>query len=385
MAVKGEELKRVTRLSFTAGFIGVYWFIVANPQQIWSIFLTGHLGASSTQLGFIVGLTQIVAVFHLTSIFFYSRFKGIKTFWMITSVIHRALAFGMSLAAVFVYRGGDKTTAMVMVAASTVTSLALANTSSAGWFTWMSRLVPSGSRASFFGRRSAINQMANVAFFFTTTWLLDVFADKALIVYGIIYFIATLFGMADILLHLGIPEQPAKKKNVPFSLSLLIAPLKNGKFLYFCFVLGFSIMSFSVTNPFLAPWFVDKTKGLGAPNLWVGINVVISQTTWVLTAAFWGKVMDRLGKKGVVMIGSVFPLFWLLYFLANGQNYFYFLPLVAFLTGLVTSAFFDGLLQITYSLAGRRQSDSLYCMALGLFRNLRSHRAVYRRRRTGKG
>ena len=353
MAVKGEELKRVTKLSYTAGFLGVFWFILANPQQIWSIFLTKQMGATSSQLGFIVGLTQIVAVLHLSSIFFYSFLKKIKTFWLVTSLIHRALSFGVVLAALYVYRGGDRHTALIMVAVSTVLSLALANTSSAGWFTWMSRLVPSGSRSTFFGRRSAINQMSNVAFFFTTSWILDIFSDRALIVYAVIYFIATLFGLADILLHIGIPDQtPPKRKGKPrFSTALLTAPLKNRKFLYFCFVLGFSIMGFTITNPFLAPWMVDDAYGLGAPNLWIGITVVISQTTWVLTASFWGKVMDRLGKKGVVMIGSAFPLFWLIYLFANSQNYYIFLPLVAFLTGLVTSAFFDGLLQITYSLS----------------------------------
>ncbi len=369
MSVRGEELKRVTRLSFSAGFIGVIWFIVANPQQIWSIFLTEHLGASSSQLGLIVGLTQIVAVFHLSSIFFYSRFKRIKTFWLTTSLIHRALAFAISLAAVFVYRGGEERTALIMVAVSTVLSLALANTSSAGWFTWMSRLVPPASRASFFGRRSAINQMSNVIFFFTITWLLDIFSDRALIVYAVVYFIATLCGMADILLHMGIPEQPVKKKK-QFTLSMVTAPLRNRHFLYFCFVLGFSVMAINVTNPFLAPWFVEKGKGLGAPNLWIGINVVISQSTWVLTAAFWGKVMDRLGKKGAVMIGSVFPLFWLIFFFATGENYFIFLPLVAFLTGVVSSAFFDGLLQITYSLADEENQTAYiawYWTFFGIF------------------
>lgn len=353
MAVKGEELKRVTKLSYSAGFLGVFWFIVANPQQIWSIFLTKQMGATSSQLGVIVGLTQIVAVLHLSSIFFYSQLRKIKPFWLITSIIHRALSLGMVFAALYVYRGGDRHTALIIVAVSTVLSLALANTSSAGWFTWMSRLVPPGSRSTFFGRRSAINQMSNVAFFFTTSWILDIFNDRALLVYCIIYFVATLFGISDILLHIGIPDQtpPKRKGNGTFSPSLIAAPLKNRRFLYFCFVLGFSIMGFSITNPFLAPWMVDDVYGLGAPNLWIGITVVISQTTWVLTASFWGKVMDRLGKKGVVMIGSVFPVFWLFYLLANGQNYYIFLPLVAFLTGLVTSAFFDGLLQITYSLS----------------------------------
>jgi MFS family permease len=346
-----RTLKRVTRLSYGAGFIGVVWFIVASPQQIWSIFLTKQLGATSSQLGIIVGLTQIVAFLHITSIYFYSKLKRVKTFWIITTIIHRFLSLGMAYAAFFVYRGGDKFLALMIVAISTVLSLALANTSSAGWFTWMSSLIPLESRASFFGKRSAINQMANVIFFFSITWILDRFDDKILVVYGIIYIIGSILGMLDILFHLGIPEMIPERKKIPFSFKQIIAPLKNRTFLLFCGVLGFSIMAINVSAPFIAPWVVSSDTGLGAPTIWIGIIVVISQTTWVLTAPFWGKVMDRLGKKGVVMIGSTFPLFWLIYLLITPQNFFLFLPLIALLTGLITPAFFDGLLQITYSLA----------------------------------
>lgn len=351
MAVRGEELKKVTRLSYTAGFIGVIWFIVANPQQIWSIFLTKQLGATSSQLGFIIGLTQLVAIFHLTSIYFYSKLKRVKTFWLITTVIHRSLSIFMTFAAFWVYRGGDKQLAILIVAFSTVLSLALGNTSAAGWFTWTSRLIPSGSRASFFGKRSSINQLSNVIFFFTITWILDRFDEKILLVYALVYLVGTLLGISDILLHLAIPELPVKKKTRPFNVKDIVAPLRNRTFLFFCFFLGFSIMSINVAAPFIAPWMVSDDTGLGVPTIWIGITVVISQTTWVLMAPFWGKVMDRLGKKGVVMIGSVFPFFWLLYLIANGDNYYLILPLVSLLSGLVTPAFFDGLLQITYSLA----------------------------------
>ena len=106
-------------------------------------------------------------------------------------------------------------------------------------------------------------------------------------------------------------------------------------------------------GPFVAP-YITSPAGVGAPNIWLGIMMVITQASYVLTAPPWGMVMDRFGRKPVVILGSLYPLSWLAYFFISPANYMWILPVTALVQGLLSFPILDGAGQLMLTLAPQR-------------------------------
>jgi MFS family permease len=227
------------------------------------------------------------------------------------------------------------------------------NASSAGWWSWVADLYPEKIRGSFFLKRSAIINVVNVIWFFLASMILDIFKGPGTFwVYGSIFAIGAVSGVADILLNIFIPE-PEPSERVPFAPIDALEPLRNSNFIRFALAVGMAIFSISLIAPFQAPYVVDP-KRVGAPNTWLGIMFVISQLTWVFTAPFWGTVMDKWGRKPVVVLGCMFVFSWTGYFFLTPRTYIYILPLMSIVSGLVAPAFWEGVNQMMLSLSPSR-------------------------------
>jgi len=81
--ITSKVLNNSLQLSTIAGYGFTVWFSVASTQPIFNVFFTNILGASSAQLGLLVGLIQISAVFHLLAIYVYGVLKERKKYYII--------------------------------------------------------------------------------------------------------------------------------------------------------------------------------------------------------------------------------------------------------------------------------------------------------------
>jgi len=344
-----KRIRQSMNLSIIAGALGMPWFILCTPQQILTVYVSNYLDATSLQLGLLVAGINLASLFHLASVYFYNRSKRIKYFWIITTLMQRILAFVLAWVGLYMARGGNALTGIYIILICSILSASLGNLSSSGWWAWMAQLVPERYRATFFGKRSAITQAVNVLFFFGATYILDLYASRAFYIFALMYFIAGIGGTVDILLHLGIPEPAAQKKEPQSRKKDFIAPLKDPGFLRFCIMLGIFLFSQNIAAPFLAPYTTDS-EGIGAPNIWLGIMVVISQGIWVLIVPLWGIIMDRMGKNSVVVIGGLFVFSWIGYFFLTPHNYTWLLPLIAFIGGILAPGFWEGISQMMLNL-----------------------------------
>ncbi|TFH03764.1 MAG: MFS transporter, partial [Spirochaetales bacterium] len=350
------DLRRSMNLSIISGATGTLWAIVCAPQAIFNVFMRNHLGATSSQLGLLVGILSFASILQLPSILIYRRLGRRKPFWIITSTIHRLNGPVLAMVAFTVARGGDKAQGILIVFVAMIASWVITNLSSSGWWNWMADLVPIGVRARFFGRRSAVSQVVNIAAFFLTAVALDTaIGDRLFVVYGMVFLIGGIGGVVDILLHTLIPEPPApvsaestRQAEVSPSKSFF-APLTDRNFLRFSLITGLVLFSINVSAPFFAP-YITSSESIGAPNTWLGIMFVISQTIWIAVASGWGTVMDRFGRKPVVMIGLLFVLSWVGYLVLTPSNYFIVLPIIAMIGGVFAPAFWDGINQLMLSL-----------------------------------
>lgn len=366
------DLKRSMNLSIASGAAGTVWMIACAPQAIFNVFVRNGLGASSAQLGLLVGVLSFASILQLPSILIYRRLARRKPFWIVTSTIHRLNGPVLAAVAFAVARGADRRTAISVVFAAMVTSWVITNVSSSGWWNWMADLVPLSVRARFFGRRSAVAQVVNVVAFFVTTVALDSAAgDRQLVVYGVVFAVAGLGGVADILIHVLIPE-PRREAGSSAAVQAggvgphrtrrafgepgvgFLAPLADRNFLRFAVITGLVLFSINVSAPFFAP-YVTNPQTIGAPNTWLGIMFVISQTTWIAVSSGWGTIMDRFGRKPVVMIGLLFTVSWIGYLVVSPVNYVVVLPIIAMVGGVLAPAFWDGINQLMLSLTKEDQ------------------------------
>ncbi|GAB6089926.1 MFS transporter [Spirochaeta dissipatitropha] len=370
--ISSKQVRRSMRISYISGPLGTVWLITATPQQILTVFVRNYLGASSTQLGMMVGVINLLALLHLASIWFYRTCGGRKkSFFMLSTLVQRSMAFVMSAASFQVAAGGSRSMGILLVLAAAIVAALAGNISGSGWWSWMADLIPADRRAAFFGKRSAISQLVNISFFFSATLVLDLYAEQVFIVYGILFAVGGSAGVLDILLHAFIPEpQPKPRNNADGNMSWreFFLPVRDRNFRRFCLILGMYLFSLNLAAPFLAPYTTDPAGG-GAPNVWLGITFVISQLTWVMMVPFWGMLMDRMGKRPVVIIGGLFILSWTGYLFLAPSNYVIVLPLIALSGGLLAPAFWEGISQFMLDLSPdehRTSYSAWYWTAFGV-------------------
>ena len=106
-----------------------------------------------------------------------------------------------------------------------------------------------------------------------------------------------------IILFIFVPEPPQEKED-NISIKDFFEPLKNKNFVLQAVAVGMGVFALNVFAPFTAP-YITSPETIGAPNTWLGIMFVISQMMWILVVPFWGVIMDRFGRKPVVMMGCL--------------------------------------------------------------------------------
>jgi MFS family permease len=348
-----RQLNTAMRLNVLTGGLATVWQIVCSPQPIFNVFLQNELGASSSTLGALIALIQLSGLFQLASIFIYGYAPRKKPFFVGIHLVHRILTLSIAASAFMAAAHGDRAWGIRAIMIALPISWIFMNASAAGWWSWVADIFPENIRGTFFLKRSAILNVINVIWFFLASMTLDLFDGPGRFwVYVVIFSIGGLTGLADIILNIFIPEPEALEKK-RFSPIDALEPLKNSNFIRFSLAVGIAIFSINLIAPFQAPYVVNPDT-VGAPNTWLGIMFVISQLTWVLSAPFWGIVMDKWGRKPVVVMGCFFVISWIGYLFLTHRSFTYLLPLISIGTGLLAPAFWEGINQMMLSLSPNR-------------------------------
>ncbi len=343
-------VNRSLTLSLIGGATATVWYLFVAPQQILTILIKNYLGASSTQLGIFLGILNFASVFHLLAVLIFSRRSTIKPVWMTINFITRSLTFVVAASLFYAAKGGSRTLVLYTILLSLVISFILGNSVGSGWWAWMNGIVPKQRRSSYFGKRSAAAQALNVIAFFSATLALDTYASNAFFVFGVIYTIAGILGLLEVVLHIFVPEAAGTiTRKSHRSAAHYFAPIHDKNFRTFCILAGVSLLAVNIAAPFFIPMITDPA-GIGAPVIWIGIMFALSQLIWVLVIPFWGTLMDRFGAKAVTMIGMLLPLTYIGYLFLTPDNYALLLPVVSLLGGLLAPALYEGLNQTMMSL-----------------------------------
>jgi HEAT repeat protein len=369
------RLRRALQVNILVGAMGSIWyttFIPGNP--IASIFLKNDLKVSAAALAWMVALVQFAAVFHLVSMFVYSRTRKRKTAWAIGGVVHRLMGFVLAGVAFWVARTpgglGEIDLLTKIVGGALVVSWLATNSTGAVWWAWMADLVPEGIRATFFGWRNTVIRLLTMGWVLAATGALDyLHIVNIFYVYSAVFAVGAALGVLDILIHSTLPE-PRLQGDVPrIGWAEFTEPVRNWNFLAFTLAMGVWNFANSVLGPFLWPYITASPAdgGIGAKEIWVGINLTIVQVTNIMIGTAWGLVMDRFGRRPVVVLGAMHPLFVLVgcFFMTPGN-----FPILIILTGLTTGilgpAFFDGSGQLMLTLTPQRNRNAYLAWHMAL-------------------
>jgi MFS family permease len=363
-----KQLSRSMTLNIVAGSMGSMWFIVCSPQPIFNVFLTNALGFSSSDLGLLLSITQFTAVFQLVSIFIYGALARRKPFVIAGHIVQRVYAFvlaGVAIWAATGRSGAVTSKALPVIFAAMTVAWVSWNICSSGWWSWVADIFPDAIRGSFFGRRSAIINTVNIVWFFLITLVLDYVPPEGVYwAYAGVFLIAGAVGIVDLILHLGIPE-PMRQSREKISFSDFMAPLRDKNYLGFMIAIGLSLFSINIFAPFTGP-YTTAPGGIGAPNTWLGISNALAQLATIAAAPLMGIMMDRFGRKPVVILGLLSVLNWIGYIFISGMNYVFILPAMSLFSGFLAVGFWEGNNQMMLSLTPEKNRTAYVSWYLAL-------------------
>jgi MFS family permease len=274
--------------------------------------LTGwavHLGMSPRLIGLVGALPVVAQVLQLAGAFLTARFGHRRTA-LVAVALSRQAFLPLALLPLLPL-GPEGRRALLLAAAGAHHGLGIVATNA--WNAWMGEMVPGRARGRYFGRRTALCTIAGGACALAAGLALDrgQRAAAALPVLQALALVACLAGVASVLLMRRQHAGSARREPVAWMLHAMARPLADGK--------ARRVLAYAVA------W--NGACGLSAPffglyllrDLGTGYAVLAAQgaglaAAKIASAAGWGRAVDRVGARRVLLVCSaglvLSPLAW---------------------------------------------------------------------------
>lgn len=309
------------RKNIVAGALGTVWLVAVYGLPL-PLFMEA-IKATGFQLGLMGAVRQAAMFAQLPSAFFVERLDRRKPYWATVAIIHRALWLVPALLPI-VWPGGSAYWVVVLIFAIGVSDM-LGNASTAPWQSWMADLLPAGRAGRFWGGRQRWLSIVVLGAALAYGWALDS-TDRAghgMMGFTIVFAAAALFGVGDIVVHLGVSEPPPVRSapgQTPWR--RMAAPLKNRDFRRLTLAMG------AWTAALAMPGYFNGTPGFfNVVYLHEAFDATYSQASWLVFASAAGAILwsrtighriDQYGARRVAMfLGTAGPLFTLAWFFAS--------------------------------------------------------------------
>lgn len=322
--ISGEELEASMRRNVAAGALGTVWLVAVYGLPL-PLFMEA-IKASGFQLGLMGAVRQAAMFAQLPSAFYVERLERRKPYWATVAIIHRAVWLVPALLP-FLWPDGGAYWVVVLIVALGISD-ALGNASTAPWLSWMADLLPAGRAGRFWGSRQRLLSIVLLVAALSFGWVLDAAnrSGQGLLGFSIVFGLAALFGIGDIVVHLGVAE-PAPARSAPgqSAWSRIAAPLKSRDFRRLTIAMG------AWTAALALPGYFNGTPGFfNVVYLHDAFGATYSEASWLILASALGAILwsqaighriDRFGARRVAMtLVAIGPLFTLAWFFASPKH-----------------------------------------------------------------
>jgi len=177
------------------------------------------------------------------------------------------------------------------------------------WMNWMADVVPRSVRGHFYGIRQRVARPVAVAATVAVGWLLDVVQghDTAagimlLRATSLLLMVAALFGILEVLMYRRV-KPPAKIASIQATpwWKQLATPLRDRNFRWFIAFSAVMGLSSGFLSQYVWLYMFDEGQytNLHANLLLVALPGAVNLAVF----PFWGRIVDRYGRKPVIVIG----------------------------------------------------------------------------------
>ena len=310
-----RQVRRGLGLNILAGCLGNMWVAVALNMPY--TMLLDALGANGVLQGLAATAIQLTLAAQIPGAFFLETLRRRRVAWAVIAIVHRVIWFVPAYVAWLHPR--PPIGAHIVVAIATL-SMVFSNFAAAAWHSWMADLVPETTRGRFWSERQAWTMLAFLAAMAAAGVGLDRLqateADGPLRGFALLFGAATVLGVVDIIIHLGVPEPvPQRTPREHSFVDRLIAPLQNPDFRRLAIAMGLWMFSCTLVGAF-GQLYLKHVFGASYGEL--SVLAIASSLGTVVAGLVAGYLIDRIGARafGAVMI-LVAPFFGASWFLVT--------------------------------------------------------------------
>ncbi len=337
LSIRRRALRGALRTVTVAWMFGMVWASLASGAHV-KVFCR-MIGFNDFAFG-VMGAIPFLATFGQLFASVLIERSGLRKYQFLhTAVIHR-LSW-LLLAVIPLILPLPSTWAVVWMLAVLSMSWFMAALSAPAWLTWMGDLIPRRIRGRFLASRERRALAVQAIVVTVAGLLLDAVYNRALpetpdaqgsalTLISLIFVVAAVFGAVDIFLFIRVrevlPAQPPKSV-LDFSeprprlwrlgrlahwsgryaralgRQVLLEPLRDRVFRRYVFYGAMLMFSATVGNWY---FWLHAMEGLGFSKL--GANflfMVVGPVSGVVTARFWGRLIDRYGRRPVLMLATM--------------------------------------------------------------------------------
>jgi MFS family permease len=307
------ELPSIMRKHIYTGVMGNIW--ASLIAGLFFIHFGTSIGLSEFHWGILAAGSAWFATAQLVSAHITQRTGKRKALWFWFAITDRSLRLMGMLLAFCLWQAGWPYAAIVFIVAINVSDLFNSMTSPP-WLSWLADIIPSEEHGTFWGRRSAWIALATVVVIIAAA----VVADKTPKPYQLqaiigIFVLATIVGLADLIIHGTIPEPQMVLPERNHFWRQVLEPLRDRAFRPWLTFNAAWTFSMTLGGALAALYFLNELK---FKNDFVGGVIVVSciPLLGTMISGKWsGRLVDRFGTRPVLYWGhmawALFPVFWL--------------------------------------------------------------------------
>lgn len=317
LSVRRRDLRKTLRIIIIAYMFGMSWATACASGSQVTVFCR-MLGFGNLAFGIFSALPFAASIGQLIAAILIERTGLRKHQFIECTMLHRMLWYAIALSPLLF--GAPSVAAVVMMLVLYGVSNFSAALGSPAYFTWLGDLVPRQIRGRYLASRERAGWFAMIVLALAIGFLMDAATRtgapetpqaQPLLLYTIIgvFIVGATLGVIDIGLFRYIrdvaprhPRQDAAVSNLSLR-ALLLDPLKDRVFRHY--VAYGAVVTFSVV---VGGWYywLQAIEGLGFSKLAANFTfLVVSPASQILFARTWGRLIDRWGRRPVLITATI--------------------------------------------------------------------------------